>query len=257
MYHCFLLLITQTLMYFMNDFYGSYQIYLKPLLHISWILCFVIYRESRWHLWFEWSPTRRDTSKIYLTIFQLHRDKELACPADGSQSPTSMLRTAVNWSATGELSHDSTTSSGLSPIQMPHNLDHYHNILHTRCGCLVPLAIDSITYHRFLVLLNWDRLGTTTSDAVSGKNYYRFNYFFYSLDNCELSDKKGSERATWEDPEQGRNRSWYAYLNSLFVKALGSATSDSSDRYQLVGCCWLSELTIVYFHIAILIDLQY
>ena len=132
-----------------------------------------------------------------------------------------MLRTTPTWSATEELSPDANTSSGLSPMQVPHKLAHYHNTQHTRCGCHVSFEIDSITFHRFLVLLNWDRLGTTTYDAMNGKNHYRFHHFSHSLDHCELSDKKGSGGTTWEDPwARSETRREVLGISCLFLYTL-------------------------------------
>ena len=129
-------------------------------------------------------------------IFQLHRGNELACLADGSQPPTSMLRTAPIWSATEELSHGAYISSRPSPMRVPHNLDHYHNALHSRCGCHVLFGIPSIAYHGFLVLLNWLCLRTTICDAMNGENHFRFYSFLNSLSNSELSNKKDCEGTT-------------------------------------------------------------
>ena len=52
-------------------------------------------------------------------FFQLHRDKKLACLADGSHSPTSMLQTTPIWSATEKLSPDANKSSRPSPMRVP------------------------------------------------------------------------------------------------------------------------------------------
>ena len=57
------------------------------------------------------------------SFFQLHRGRKLACLPNGSHPPTSILRTTRIWYATEERSHDSSTSSGLSPTRMPYNLD--------------------------------------------------------------------------------------------------------------------------------------
>lgn len=155
-----------------------------------------------------------------LAIVQLAQVKELACLRDGYHSLTSILWTTPFWSWTEELSHDANTSSGLSPMQVPPYLDHYHNTPHTRRQCHVSFEIVSIRHHRFFVLLNWDWLGTTIRDAMNGKNHYRFHYFFYSLDNWELSDKKGSEGSTREDPSARSKPVVVCLIKNSFVLVL-------------------------------------
>ena len=174
-------------MHLIKDFVTSKKLYLNTLLPTSWILCWVIGSNltmvAMVLMIMDNEGYQKDIS--HSCFFQLLRDKELASLPNGSHSPTSMLRTTPIWSTTEELSHDSTTSCGLPPMWVPHNLDHYHNTQHTRCGCHASFKIAIITYHEFLVLLDWLCVSTTTCDAMNGKNHDRFHSFFHSLKNCE------------------------------------------------------------------------
>ena len=135
---------------------------------------------------------RHQKEKTHPSIVQLHRNDEFACLVDGSA--TSMLRTTPIWYANKDHSPDAYTSSCPSRMRMPRNLDQYHDTVDPRCGCHVSSEVASIAYHGYLVLLNWLFLGTTTCDAINGKNHYRFHSFFHSFNKCELS----SENDSWE-----------------------------------------------------------
>ena len=135
--------------------------------------------------------------------------------------PTSMLRTTPIWYAKEDHSPDAYTSSCPSPLRVLHNLDHYHNALHRRCGCHVSFEIASIAYHGFVVLLSWLCFGTTTCDAMNGKNHYRLHSFLHSLNKCELINKNDSRGTIWGDSwarlETCRVMLW---ISCLFLYAL-------------------------------------
>ena len=140
------------------------------------------------------TPERQDTF-FYLSAPSGQR----ACLSSWCGCPTSMLRTTPIWSADEDHSPDAYKSSCPSPMRMPHKLDHYHDTVHPRCGCHVSFEIASTAYHGFVVLLNWLCFGTTTCDAINGKNHYRFHSFLHSLNKCELSNKNDSRGTTWVD----------------------------------------------------------